>query len=198
MPIDPMSGAYRRWADRTYWRLVAQITPGLLNSHHAYGRALVAEASRASHWLDLGCGHDFLPPFVHQDPLRASPPNRVIVGIDADGRALARHRGSPTVCAATFSVCRFAAHRSISPPPTWWSNTSSTRRSLFEEIARVLRPGGRLLLHTPNAGGYTTRLTRLVPDRLLAPLAGALVGRAAEDVYPTHYRANTEAALTRS
>jgi SAM-dependent methyltransferase len=191
-----MSGAYRRWADRTYWRLVAQIAPGLLNSHHAYGRALVAEASRASHWLDLGCGHDFLPPFVHQDPLRAAPANRVIVGIAGDGRALAGHRGLTYRVRGDIQRLPFRSASFDLATANMVVEHVEHPASLFEEIARVLRPGGRLLLHTPNASGYTTRLTRLVPDRLLAPLAGALVGRAPEDVYPTHYRANTEAALT--
>jgi hypothetical protein len=60
---------------------------------------------------------------------------------------------------------------------------------LFEEIARVLRPGGRLLLHTPNATRNTTRLTRLLPGRLLAPVAGVLAIRVFRSPRWQHFRA---------
>jgi hypothetical protein len=48
-----------------------------------------------------------------------------------------------------------------------------------------------VIIHTPNVHGYTTAITRLLPDRTLAPLARLLLGRKAEDVYPTFYRANS-------
>jgi hypothetical protein len=68
---------------------------------------------------------------------------------------------------------------------------------LFEEIGRILAPGGRVIMHTPNVHGYTTAITRLLPDRTLAPLAQLLLGRRAEDVYPTFYRANSVPDLRR-
>jgi SAM-dependent methyltransferase len=187
--------AYRRWADRVYWRLVAGLAPGLVNSQYAYGRALMTEIRHASRWLDLGCGHDFLPPFVSQNGIRTALANRVAVGIDADGQALARHRG------LTYRVCGdvqrlpFRSGRFDLATANMVVEHVEQPVLLFNEIARVLRPGGRFLLHTPNAEGYTTRLTRLIPDRLLTPLAGVLLGRAAADVYPAHYRANTGTAL---
>ena len=36
------------------------------------------------------------------------------------------------------------------------------------EIRRVLSPGGELIFLTPNTAGYTTILSRLIPDRLKA------------------------------
>src|SRR6185503_20661192 len=62
---------------------------------------------------------------------------------------------------------------------------------LFAEISRILAPGGRVIIHTPNVHGYTTAITRLLPDRTLAPVARLVLGRRAEDVYPTFYRANS-------
>src|SRR5436190_1689026 len=52
---------------------------------------------------------------------------------------------------------------------------------LFREVERVLVPGGRFLIHTPNLHGYTTAVTRLLPDALLAPLAFLLHRRQSED-----------------
>ena len=50
-------------------------------------------------------------------------------------------------------------------------------------------------MHTPNGRGYTTLLTRLIPERRRAALAKLLLARNQSDVYPTHYRANTTARL---
>jgi SAM-dependent methyltransferase len=191
-----LNGAYRRWADRAYWRLATRLAPGLVNSQHAYARALLTEVSRASHWLDLGCGHDFLPPFVDQTRLREAIANRAIVGIDADDRALARHHGLTQRIRGDIQRLPFRSQSFDLATANMVVEHVEHPALLFEEIARVLRPGGRLLIHTPNASGYTTRLTRLLPNHLLAPLAGALLGRAEDDIYPTHYRANTEAVLT--
>src|SRR5439155_7421146 len=66
----------------------------------------------------------------------------------------------------------------------------------FREVARVLRPGGSFLLHTPNALGYPTMLGRLVPERVKGPLIRALDSRTSSDVFPTHYRANTGRRVT--
>src|SRR5205085_524499 len=68
---------------------------------------------------------------------------------------------------------------------------------LFSEVGRVLTAGGRFIIHTPNATGYTTTLTRMIPARLRAPLAKRLMDRDTADVYATYYRANTPAALQR-
>ena len=189
-------GAYRGWADLVYWRLVAGLAPGLVNSHHAYARALASEVERASQWLDLGCGHDFLPPFVSPQRLQAARSRCVSVGIDADGDALAKHRGLRHRVRGNIERLPFEAGTFDLATANMVVEHVASPEQLFAEIARVLKPGGRLLLHTPNADGYTTRLTSLLPDRLLAPIAATLLGRAAEDVYPTYYRPNTEAAFT--
>jgi hypothetical protein len=64
-------------------------------------------------------------------------------------------------------------------------------------VARVLRPGGVFLYHPPNADNYQVRLARFVPEGLKQMMANVLEGRRSEDVFPTHYRANTAADATR-
>lgn len=151
--------AYRGWADRVYWRLVGGLAPGLLNSQHEYARALVSEVEGASRWLDLGCGHDFLPPFVNQDRLQAARARCVSVGIDADGSALAKHRGLRHRVRGNIERLPFQAGTFDLATANMVVEHVARPERLFAEIARVLKPGGRLLLHTPNADGYTTRLT---------------------------------------
>jgi SAM-dependent methyltransferase len=61
----------------------------------------------------------------------------------------------------------------------------------FQEVYRVLKPGGLFIFHTPNALGYLTIGARLVPDRFKDRLVYLLDGRNENDVFETHYKANT-------
>jgi SAM-dependent methyltransferase len=65
---------------------------------------------------------------------------------------------------------------------------------VFRELARVLRPGGRLLLLTPNRWHYVALAARLLPYRLHLAF-NRWRGVDARDVFPTAYRANTGGRL---
>ena len=64
----------------------------------------------------------------------------------------------------------------------------------FRELARVLRPGGRLLLLTPNRWHYVPLVARLAPHRLHVAF-NRWRGLDAHDIFPTTYRANTAGRL---
>jgi SAM-dependent methyltransferase len=80
-------------------------------------------------------------------------------------------------------------------------------RSVFEhlehpdrvltEIRRVLRPGGRLVLTTPNKYYYSCLLVRLIPERAKAFYFRTVFGEDSYDYFPVHYRANTRTSLRR-
>lgn len=68
--------------------------------------------------------------------------------------------------------------------------------SAFRELARVLKPQGRLLILTPNRFHYVPLLASLLPppfQRLIASGRGLTLG----EVHPTVYRANTPRRLRR-
>ena len=60
----------------------------------------------------------------------------------------------------------------------------------FSDMARVLRPGGPLLLLTPNRRHYVPLLARLLPHRLHVAV-NRRRGVDGHDILPTFYRANT-------
>ncbi|MBC7909700.1 MAG: class I SAM-dependent methyltransferase, partial [Pyrinomonadaceae bacterium] len=62
----------------------------------------------------------------------------------------------------------------------------------FQEINRILKPGGIFIFHTPNNLGHATIMARMVPGALKDKLAYVLDGRQEEDVFETHYKANTQ------
>jgi SAM-dependent methyltransferase len=64
------------------------------------------------------------------------------------------------------------------------------------EVARVLKPGGRFLLLTPNRFHYVPLVASLAPQRLHVWF-NRRRGVAERDVFPTLYRANTAGRLRR-
>ncbi len=66
--------------------------------------------------------------------------------------------------------------------------------AVFRELARVLRPGGRLLLLTPNRWHYVALVARLFPHGLHVAF-NRWRGVDARDIFPTAYRANTAGRL---
>jgi SAM-dependent methyltransferase len=68
----------------------------------------------------------------------------------------------------------------------------------FDELARVLRPGGYLCIRTPNAWSYVGLVSRLVPNRYHGPvLKKSQENRKTQDVFPTYYRCNSIQRLRR-
>jgi SAM-dependent methyltransferase len=67
---------------------------------------------------------------------------------------------------------------------------------VFAEVARVLKPGGRFLVKTPNAWHYVTLLARLTPHGFHQWI-NRRRGRQEADTFPTRYLANTRTALGR-
>lgn len=137
--------------------------------------------------LDAGCGSGRV--FQHRLAGRA----RRVVGVDVtdeprgnaniDGAAKGDLRALPLRDAAfDLIVMSHVAEHLSHPEPT------------FRELARVLRPAGRLLLLTPNRWHYVPLIARLLPHRLHVAF-NRRRGVDARDVFPTAYRANTAGRL---
>lgn len=63
-------------------------------------------------------------------------------------------------------------------------------KAVFVEVARVLKPGGRLLVKTPNKRHYVPLIARLTPH-WFHRFFNRMRGRESEDTFPTRYRANS-------
>ncbi len=193
-----MSSFYDRLCASSY-RLCRRIfMPRLLNSQYAYRDALRnALGGAEGTWLDVGCGHDFLPPWLtaHDNGRLDDAHGWAIIGLDADEAALRRHAGLRHRVLATAEWLPFRDGSVTLITANMVVEHVQHPKALFAELGRVLADGGRAILHTPNRTGYTTALTRAIPAGLLKPLAAILLNRADEDVYPTYYRANSQSAL---
>jgi SAM-dependent methyltransferase len=164
------------------------------NSQLLYAETLEKAIRGAARWLDLGCGHDFLPRFATR-PLPLG--DRLTVGIDLDAVSLRQHAQLRHRIVADVERLPLASESFDLVTANMVLEHVRSPVRLFEELRRVLTPRGSFLFHTPNATGYTTLLTRAIPSALRPRMANRLQGRAEADVYPTFYRANSVSAITR-
>jgi len=172
--------------------LRSRLVPDLENSHVTYARALQRVVTPRLRWLELGCGHSLVPDWMPHPPDSLW---RRAVGVDVDTRALQQHAGLKHRIAGDAQRLPFRDETFDLITANMVVEHVTDPTALFSELHRVLRPGGRVLIHTPNATGYTTRLARLCPEPIKAMLAAVMQRRAVDDVYPAFYRVNTEEAL---
>ena len=171
------------------------IVPELRYSQSAYEDCLRQFTPNVEAWLDIGCGHQILPAWrnvAEADIVRDMP---LIVGIDYELEALRTHRSIRDVVRADVLRLPFGDGAFDFVTANMVVEHLAQPTEQFREIYRVLRPGGIFLFHTPNLHSYVIQVARLLPDAAKTLLARLLEGRSANDVFPTLYRANTDAAI---
>ena len=180
-----------------YWKMERTLVPGLKYCQHTYEEVLNDVVKSDIKWLDLGCGHQVLPAWRFEQEKSLIAKAGMVVGIDADLPSVEKHRSVRlrfvgNISALPFRECSFdliTANMVV--------EHLDNPLVQFQEVSRVLKPGGVFVFHTPNARGYSTLLARLLPESLKLALIHILQGRPEEDVFRTFYRANTEADIVR-
>jgi SAM-dependent methyltransferase len=174
-----------------------RVVPELRYSQTQYEEYLRANAAGIQSWLDVGCGHQLLPPWRAAAEAELLGSVERVVGIDYDLDSLRRHANIRNVCRADVGALPFADESFDLVTANMVVEHLDAPEKQFREVRRVLRPGGAFLFHTPNELSYPVRVSKLLPDGVKKTLARVLEGRAEEDVFPTHYRANREEVIRR-
>lgn len=145
----------------------------------------------AKDWLELGCGHSVFWPWMEREQADVLTSAKSVFGIDLDWNGLKAHRGIRNKAFASACELPFAAASFDVVSANMVVEHLPEPGIVITEVFRVLRPDGIFIFHTPNVAGWPTSLAARTPEaikKLLFPLFDA---RAAEDVFPTHYRMNT-------
>jgi len=178
-------------------RLQKLLLPDLVWNQESYGMLLLhylQEKPRAR-WLDAGCGCRILSDGLETLEDSAASEARFVVGMDADCRSLTRHRNiGLRVCSSLDAIpfpdlsfdlvtCNMVVEHLVDP------------RQCFAEMARVLAPGGIVVIHTPNLRNYMVFLNHtlghVLPRSWVLRLIQAGEGRETDEVFHTFYRMNS-------
>jgi SAM-dependent methyltransferase len=150
-------------------------------------------------WLDAGCGSRLLE--NDMDPLETWLANhcKTIVGIDV---SVTSNRNIKSLVQGSLYDLPFADNSLDLITCRMVVEHLAQPRLAFAESARCLRPGGAIVIITPNLVNYgilgNAVASKLLPEKLRLRLVHASDSRADEDIFPVRYKANTMPRLVQS
>jgi ubiquinone/menaquinone biosynthesis C-methylase UbiE len=174
-----------------------RIVPKLRYSQDLYQEVLEMVINSESRWLDIGCGHQILPPWKLSEEQQLITNAAQVVGIDYDWRSLLKHTTIADRLQGTADALPFGNGSFNLVTANMVVEHLDNPGVQFREISRVLKPNGIFTFHTVNAVGYFAKLRRLVPAQWVKPIAKALDGRESDDVFEVQYKANSESDIVK-
>ena len=179
------------------WRLQRQILPDLRWNQEIWGETIRQYLAHPVRWLDAGCGWRLLGKDLEPLENELVHLTRLVVGIDLDHPHLRKHLNIRFRACASLDLLPFADASFDLVTCNMVAEHLPAPFTTFQEMSRVLAPGGTLLVHTPNRRNYLV-LANIVAKKLLprsVVLKLVCDDRAIDDIYPTYYRANSARSL---
>ncbi len=140
--------------------------------------------------LDAGCGRAL-------EFSRELPRDSIAVGIDLEEHLETSNEHSPYALRGDLGYLPFPSDSFDLVISRSVVEHLNDPRRVFREFHRVLKPGGKVILATPNKYDYVSLIAMLLPYRWHRKLVSRVVGVSEDDVFPTLYRANTLSKLNR-
>jgi len=180
---------------KIYWKVESIITPKLKYSQYIYEQILFENCQLDYEWLDLGCGHQLLPSWRHEEEKNLVKKIKTVIGLDYDFNSLIKHRTiNNRIRGDILNLPFFDNSFDLITSNMVFEHIKYPEVQL-QEIFRILKPGGKLIFHTPNILGYTTYIARLIPELIKDKLVFLLQGRIEEDVFPAYYKINSKSKI---
>ncbi|MBI2724171.1 MAG: class I SAM-dependent methyltransferase [Chloroflexi bacterium] len=163
--------------------------PAFRGMYDRFSDVIHAYVRRGDVMLDAGCGSGRVFQYHFDEGQR---PSR-IVGIDVTEEPKG-NRNIDDAARADLTALPFQDGTFDLAISSHVAEHLTQPEAVFRELARVLKPGGRLLILTPNRWHYVTISSALLPHRFHLRY-NQWRGVDAHDIFPTVYRANTAARL---
>jgi len=162
--------------------------PGYEDGVAVYAKLVGKYLTPEARVLDAGCGRGGIIELYWEAVKQA-------VGVDSDLDSLSEHRCLEQLVRGNLAKLPFPAASFDVVLCSWVLEHLAQPEVVLEELARVLRTGGHLVLLAPNAWNYLTFAQRLVPGRFQSRLTRTIYDRDDKDTFALAYKANTRRAL---
>jgi SAM-dependent methyltransferase len=161
-----------------------RLKPDWQDSLHLYRNLIDSHTNSETKILDVGCGHgDFLKP-VYDKTIYS-------YGIDPDKEALDKNVFIKNKTVGTIEKLPFESNFFDLVVSAWVLEHLPDPEKAFQEIFRVLKPGGKVIFLTPNVWNYNVWIIRLIPEKFHDFFTKKLYNRQEHDTYPKQYRINS-------
>lgn len=155
-----------------------------IDSFNLYRDLIDSYTTSETRILDVGCGHgDFLK-LVHDKTIHS-------YGLDPDKDALAKNIFIKNKTVGTVERLPFENNFFDLVVLAWVLEHLSDPERAFNEIFRVLKPGGKVIFLTPNIWNYNIWIIRLIPEKFHDFFTRKLYDRQEHDTYPKQYKINS-------
>jgi len=182
-----------------YYRTLNRLVPKAEHEQTVYFQFVRNYARPGVTWLDAGCGHSLVPDWMKgsrelEDWFLNTA--QEVVGCDVDLPSLTAHTKLRRVASNLEQLCFQQDHFDLVTCNVVVEHLEVPLQA-FREFFRILKPGGVLIIHTPNLWYWATTISRMTPHWFHQWAVKRIDGRESNDVFPTRYRANTGNELRR-
>ena len=169
---------------QAYRQKYHQLNPDWQDSLSIYRNLIDGLVDKRTMILDVGCGHgDFLKPVYDR--------TAHTYGVDPDQRALDKNTFIKHKIKGTVEKLPFKESYFDLVCMAWVLEHLTDPQKAFEEVYRVLKPGGKVVFLTPSVWNYNVWLIRLIPEVFHNFFTEKLYGRQENDTYPKRYKLNS-------
>ncbi|MFH1733990.1 MAG: class I SAM-dependent methyltransferase [bacterium] len=176
--------------EKRWKRLLYQRFPAYQFSNDYYEDVIKGSLTQGCRWVDSGCGKNEL--IYEFDELHAAS-----FGLDRSAHPNLQKDKVNRFLQGDVSHLPFQSDSIDLFSSNMMLEHIEKPADMIAEMKRSLKPGGMMVLRTPNAWHVLNVLKRFVPEGLKKSLIRRVFGVASEDVFPTYYRANRIGALRR-
>lgn len=162
----------------------AKLNPRWKRSLDIYRDLINNLVTQDAYLLDIGCGHGELLKNIYRKTKNS-------YGLDPDAKALEKNDLIKHKIVGFVEKMPFPNNMFDVIVLEWVLEHLPDPESAFQEIYRILKPGGKIVFITPNAWNYNTWIIRAIPNAFHPFFTKKLYGRHEGDTYPVKYRINT-------
>ena len=166
---------------------LAHFYPNYISDDDLFGEHITRFLQKDSIVLDAGCGRGTIYQYSWRHQVK------LLVGCDRGG--VSRNLNISGGVGADLGRLPFAQESFDVIFSRYVFEHLDYPETVMSEFSRVLKPGGKLILITPSKYHYVALVSRSSPH-WFHEMVGKLRGNAAQDIFPTRYRANSKPGLT--